>query len=280
MKLYAELLEAPHVLIAGTTGCGKSTLLNGIIRELMETKTPDTAKLILIDPKRIELSQYRNTEFCMAYTAESSETVTLLDQAIALTEERFTEMQQSGTREYTGSDVYIVIDELADLMISVESRVIKRKMQKILQIGRAAKVHILAATQAPSRKIIPAELVLNFTHRIALRCLASIESRQIVNVNGAEELPRHGKGLYLSPDGISTVSIPLTPDNADLIRKWKKYPKVEIIAVTTPAEKTVEHKNAPADWELPTIERLFDHLPSIFKGIAIAIGCLWVWAII
>ena len=235
MELYKDILEAPHTLVAGTTGSGKSVVLNGIIRELMETKTPADASLILIDPKRVELSQYRDTTFCKAYTHEAEKAIDYLDSAISEMEDRFAAMEQAGAVKTDKYHIYIVIDELADLMISEQSRQIRLKLQKILQLGRAAGIHIIAATQAPNRQIIPANLVLNFTNRIALRCLSSIESRQIVNVSGAELLPQYGKGLYLSPKGMKRVDIPLTPDNTDLIQKWHRpAPKEE-----TPEEITI-----------------------------------------
>lgn len=222
MELYRDILSAPHTLIAGTTGSGKSNVLNGILRELMETRTPQEAQFILIDPKRVELSPYKRTEYCMGYTAEVLPAIGYLDTAIDLIESRYQQMETAGTKDYIGTNVYIVIDELADLMISPQSRTFSLKLQKILQIGRASAVHVIAATQAPNRGIIPANVVLNFTNRVALRCLAGIESRQIINQNGAEELPKYGKALYLSPDGIKRVDIPLTPDNSELIAKHRR----------------------------------------------------------
>lgn len=232
--LYKDILSAPHTLIAGTTGSGKSNVLNGILRELMETRTPQEAQYILIDPKRVELSPYKKTEYCMGYTAEVLPAIGYLDTAIDLIESRYQQMETAGTKDYIGTNVYIVIDELADLMISPQSRTFSLKLQKILQIGRASAVHVIAATQAPNRGIIPANVVLNFTNRVALRCLAGIESRQIINQNGAEDLPKYGKALYLSPDGIKRVDIPLTPDNSDLIAKHRRAETAE----QTPQETT------------------------------------------
>lgn len=242
MRLYKDLLNAPHVLIAGTTGSGKSVTIHGLMAELMQNRTPADAQIILIDPKRVELADYRKTQFCKAYTVDAAEAVDLLDDAITMIECRFDAMQAAGRKESAESDVYIIIDELADLMISNQARFIKIRLQKILQIGRAAKVHIIAATQAPNRKIIPAEIVLNFTHRIALRCLASIESRQIVNAAGAEKLPRYGKGLYLSPEGLQVVDIPVAPDARELIEAWTaEEPTIAFCKVDTIAIKPEKH---------------------------------------
>lgn len=222
MKLYQDIIKAPHTLIAGTTGSGKSNVLNGIIRQIMTMHTPYTAEMYLIDPKRVELSVYRNTAFVSEYTSDSGEAIRILDKAIAEIERRYKVMEMQGQRDFVGRHLYIIIDELADLMISPENKKIRLKLQKIEQIGRAAAVHVIAATQAPNRQIIPANIVLNFTNRLALRCLSSIESRQIINMAGAEELPKYGAGLYLSPDGVKRVEIPLTEDNTDLITEWKR----------------------------------------------------------
>lgn len=222
MELYKDIINAPHTLIAGTTGSGKSNVMNGIIRQIMTDYSPAQAEMIMIDPKVIELIDYRNTAFCTAFESEAENVPTLLDEAIEIMETRYHNMAEEHTRQYSGKKVFVIIDELADLMISPQAKSIKLKLQKILQKGRAAEIHIIAATQAPNRQIIPANLILNFTNRLALRCLASIESRQIINIAGAELLPQYGKGLYLSPKGIVTASIPLTLDNADIIAKWAR----------------------------------------------------------
>lgn len=210
--IYRDILNAPHTLIAGTTGSGKSVLMNGIITTFIENVPKEKAYMILIDPKKVEFSIYANTEHCAAYADTLTDIIAVLDTAIDVIGDRYELMKKQRVRRYTGREVYIFVDELADLMISSRGKEIKTKLQKILQIGRAAGVHVIAATQAPNRKVIPAELVLNFTDRIALRCLSAIESRQIINVSGAESLPRYGEGIYMSPNGYEKVSIPFISD--------------------------------------------------------------------
>ena len=237
MELYKDIINAPHTLIAGTTGSGKSNVMNGIIREIMTTYTPAQVDIYFIDPKVVELIDYRNTMFCKAFESDSENVPAMLDTLIAEMESRYQGMASQRIKQYQGKKIYLIVDELADLMISPQSRAIKLKLQKILQKGRAAEIHIIAATQAPNRQIIPANLILNFTNRVALRCLSSIESRQIINQAGAENLPQYGKGLYLSPIGITTVSIPLTPSNNDIIARWEK---VQPRAEARTEEKEVE----------------------------------------
>lgn len=210
--IYNDILNAPHTLIGGTTGSGKSVLMNGVITSFIENVPIDKAYMILIDPKKVEFSIYADCENCAAYADELPAIIAVLDSAIEVIGERYDWMKQNHMRKFPGREVYIFIDELADLMISAKAKDIKVKLQKILQIGRAAGVHIIAATQAPNRKVIPAELVLNFTDRIALRCLSAIESRQLINAPGAESLPRYGKAIYMSPAGYQTVDIPFISD--------------------------------------------------------------------
>lgn len=202
-----ELLKSTHLLIGGTTGCGKSVLINDIVLALLNSATPDTAAFVLIDPKRVELSRYKRLPFTIRYAQEPFEVIRVLSDTVRVMENRYKWMEEHGLTTFSGGTIYIIIDELADLMISPNRIQIRLLLQKILQLGRAARVSVIAATQAPNRRIIPAELVLNFTDRIALRCLSPIESRQIIGMSGAENLPKYGTGLYLNSEGVRTVKI-------------------------------------------------------------------------
>lgn len=220
--LCNEILRAPHTLIGGTTGSGKSVLLNAIMYEYLHNYGVDN-RIILIDPKRVELSVYKDLPHTYAYTSDPERACRLLDDVIETIDRRYSAMEQAHTRHCADGHIHIIIDELADMMISQCSRNFKLRLQKILQIGRACNVHVIAATQAPNRQIIPANLVLNFTNRVALRCLSAIESRQIVNIGGAETLPRYGQGLYLSPGrGVTLVTIPMFDESRieNAIYEW------------------------------------------------------------
>ena len=224
VKEFADMLKAPHLLIGGTTGSGKSTVLNGIMVAAITTMSPSKASFILIDPKCVELSQYENLPHVWKYIEDAEDVPGVLDTVIAYMEAEYRRMKAAGIRQSDAQHLYIVIDELADLMISAYRKPIQEKMQKILAKGRAANIHLFACTVAPSRKVIPAELVLNFTNRVALRCLTAIESRQIINVSGAEKITGHGKAMYLSPQkGVETLTgIPYYTDEEieDRVAFW------------------------------------------------------------
>ena len=202
--LYEDILNAPHVLIAGTTGSGKSTLMNGIIRELIT----NDQYMILLDPKKVELSIYADTEKCMAYFDDKDAIIDCLSYMSDFIDGRYDTMKSKHIRMTDEEHIYIVIDELADLMIYSRKKEVQTLLQRILQIGRAAGIHVIAATQSPSRKVIPAELVLNFTDRVALRCLSAIESRQIINKSGAETLPEYGHAIYMNGKGYREIEVP------------------------------------------------------------------------
>ena len=273
MELYKDIINAPHTLIAGTTGSGKSNVMNGIIRQIMTDFTPQTAEMVMIDPKVVELIDYRNTAFCTAFESEAENVPALLDEVIDTMETRYHKMGEEHIKQFVGKKIFVIVDELADLMISPQSKSIKLKLQKILQKGRAADIHIIAATQAPNRQIIPANLILNFTNRLALRCVSAIESRQIINQAGAELLPQYGKGLYFSPKGLVTVPIQLTEDNTELVNKWtvrKAEPKVEIEEAE---EERIIYIAAPKDYSEPK-RRTYDpnRTADIIRNIGLAIG--------
>lgn len=194
--LFVDILQQSHTLIAGQTGSGKSVMLNGILTTACKQ---GNNWFILVDPKRVELCDYKNMPTVLAYANTSTETVRALGKAIDIMEQRYREMELQGIKQYEGDPILVVIDELADLLISADCKQIKKQLQTLTALGRAARVKCIVATQQPSRKMLPAELTLNFPSRVALHCQTAIESRQIINVKGAEDLPMYGICLYLRP---------------------------------------------------------------------------------
>ena len=193
------VFKAEHCLIAGTTGCGKSTLLHGIMRDLLRSYSPEQVKLVLIDPKLVELSRYRSLPHVVSYADTSKGAVEALRGVEREMMRRYEVMRSRGWDNWPGGLMFVVIDELAPLMLKTNPyrKEFQPLMQNILQLGRASGIRVVAATQAPNRQVIPAELVLNFSMRIGMRCLSQIESRQIIGSKGCELLPLHGRALVV-----------------------------------------------------------------------------------
>lgn len=219
-KLFADMAAQPHLLIAGTTGSGKSVIINGIIYTQL-LHCPDHSAFILLDPKRVELVQYKNCPHVLLYASEPSDMVRALQQSVGIIERRYQQMQRERVRKYTGSDVYIVIDELADLM-TTNRREVQPLLQRICQIGRAAKVHVIAATQCPLAKVIPTEIKVNFDARVGLRTRSAQDSRNILGSAGCEQLPKYGQAFYMTPDGTDLWNIPMYSDDQinTLVSYW------------------------------------------------------------
>ena len=210
--LYYDMAKQPHLLIAGATGSGKSVVINGILQALLINHSPATCRLILIDPKRVELVQYKHLPHTIAYASEPGEPEKALKQAIAIIEDRYQYMQKQGLRKWQGADVYVIIDELADLM-TTDRKTIQPLLQRICQIGRAARVHVIAATQCPLATVIPTAIKVNFDSRVGLRCRSAQDSRNILGQTGCENLPRYGQGYYMTPDGLDRWTLPMFTDD-------------------------------------------------------------------
>ena len=219
--LYRDMLTQPHLLVAGATGSGKSVVINGIIHTAL-LESPAKYQFILIDPKRVELTEYRKLPHVIRYASEPAEMIQALDYAMQITENRYREMQRKGARKYDGPAVYVIIDELADLMTTNRKQV-QPLIQRLAQIGRAASVHIIAATQCPLSAVIPTPIKVNFDARVALRTRSAQDSRNILGIKWCELLPRYGEGFYMTPDGLTRYYIPMYPDaeRQRIIKYWR-----------------------------------------------------------
>ena len=224
-KLFYGALTAPHLLIAGATGSGKSVIINQLITTVLKTRFPldneRGAQLILIDPKRVELVQYKPAPHTLIYASEPNEIIQTLERAMATTESRYKQMQKNQERKYTGGDIYIIIDEYADL-VTTNKKQVQPIIQRIAQIGRAAKLHIILATQCPISKILTTEIKCNFDYRFGLHTRSAQDSRNILGVNGCEELPQYGQSYYMTPQGLTLYNIPMIEDSEieKLVKHW------------------------------------------------------------
>ena len=219
-RLYRNMLSQPHLLIAGATGSGKSVVINGMMYTALYN-APCDAEFILVDPKRVELVKYARLPHVVKYATEPDDMIAALDAALAITEKRYKAMAKERVTRYTGADLYIVIDELADLM-TTNKKAAQPRLQRLAQIGRAARVHIIAATQCPLATVIPTAISVNFDARVALRTRNAQDSRNILQRTGCELLPRYGQGYYMTPEGIALWNIPMIPENdlSRMINYW------------------------------------------------------------
>lgn len=197
-----KIIESPHVLVAGCTGSGKSVMLNSMIMSIVN----GYSQLYLIDLKRVELKRYRDIVNTLGIATEPEEVIPLLDRVIDHMEDRYKVME--GVKS-TDRHVYVVVDELADL---ITQKGVLDRLIKIGRLGRAANIHLLCATQDPSRKTLPAALMQNFTSTVALRCRSAIESRQIIGIKGAESLPQYGFAYLWDARGVRKIEVPFTPE--------------------------------------------------------------------
>lgn len=223
--LYLDMAKQPHLLVAGATGSGKSVVVNGVVHSLLYRSPNDTeggAQLILIDPKRVELVAYKDCPHTVCYASEPKNMLSALNLAMDITEERYSTMQERRIKKYNGADLYVIIDEFADLM-TTQRKTVQPLIQRLAQIGRAARVHLIVCTQTPIAKVIPTEIKCNFDSRVGLRARSEQDSRNIIGYTGLEDLPRYGQGVYMKPEGDELYNIPMVPDEEidTIIRYWE-----------------------------------------------------------
>lgn len=212
--------EAGHTLIAGTTGSGKSVFLHSVIRALL-LRDPEKAQCVFIDLKRVELSEFRAVPHCIAYADTVEAARGYLAAVSELMEDRYTAMQAEGIKKTAEGAVYVIIDELADL-IRLDPRGILPQLEHLGRLGRAANIHLILCTQSPDRRTLCATVQQNMTLTFALRCRSPIESRQIIGIKGAEALPQYGQCLYRDGAGLHQASVPLT-SQAEMTRILDHY---------------------------------------------------------
>lgn len=229
--LYADMLEQPHLLVAGATGSGKSVVVNALIYTALfrfphGAESRNSAGLILIDPKRVELVDYKDLPHTLRYASEPAEMVQALQYAMELTEDRYRTMQRQRAKKWDGGQLYVIIDEFADLMTTNRKQV-QPLIQRLAQIGRAAGVHIILATQCPLANVIPTEIKVNFDAILGLRTATKAHSRNIVDVPCCETFPdprteRKAFGAYRKGANLDIYNLPMIPDEelSARVRFW------------------------------------------------------------
>ena len=224
---HIDIEKQPHILIGGTTGAGKSVALNGLMFTLMR-KAPCDVQFLLIDPKGVELVDYKALPHTIGHFVEIDEIERAIFWASAEMDRRFKEMAVQGIKKSTRADVYIVIDEYVDLKLQCSKQALK-ELARISAKGRASKVHIILCTQRPTRDVIDGTIKANFVTVLALRTHDAQESRNLIGVRGCEDLPLHGEAYYDTPSvkGLVKVKIPLIGEETikSLVEYWRKQKK-------------------------------------------------------
>ena len=213
MSIYDSIRITAHTLIAGTTGAGKSTALHTFICDTIQRYNPNVVRFVLIDLKRVEMARYKNIKHTLDYANTPADAVRVLQKYDAFMRTRYREMEAAGLTQSNNTHIYIIVDELADLLST--SKEALNILASIGRLGRAANIHLILATQSPSRKTLPATLQQNFTFTLALKCKTAIESRQVLGIAGAEQLRLCGDCIvWNGAAGYSRGHIEKIPDAA------------------------------------------------------------------
>lgn len=214
--VLADLATMPHLLIGGTTGSGKSVAINAMLMSILMRTTPAEVRMILIDPKRVELSLYNNVpHLYVPVVTEPKEAASALAWSVSEMERRLKVLQMAGARNIGSYNamiqdgkgpegatelpyLVIVIDELADLMM-VAAKEVEDSIVRIAQLARAAGIHLIVATQRPEANVVTGIIKANITNRIAFNVASAIDSRVILDQPGAEKLVGLGDMLFSTP---------------------------------------------------------------------------------
>jgi S-DNA-T family DNA segregation ATPase FtsK/SpoIIIE len=211
--VFSALEKMPHLLIAGATGTGKSVAINAILLSLLYRHSPNVLKLIMVDPKRVELSLYNGIPHLITpVIVDTKKVVNALRWSVREMEKRYEKLSESGSRDifsYNAKQataqkeimpfIVIVIDELADLM-AAHGRDVEAAIVRIAQMARAVGIHLIVSTQRPSVEVITGLIKANITTRMAFQVASQVDSRTILDMAGAEKLLGSGDMLYQAGD--------------------------------------------------------------------------------
>jgi DNA segregation ATPase FtsK/SpoIIIE, S-DNA-T family len=264
----ADLTAMPHLLIAGTTGSGKSVCVNGIIACLLLQNTPDQLKMVMVDPKRVELTGYNGIPHLVAPVVVDLERVVgTLQWAMREMDSRYQRFSAIAARnivDYNGKmaakgedrlpHIVIIIDELADLMMLAPEDT-ERGITRLAQMARATGIHMIIATQRPSVDVVTGLIKANFPARIAFAVASSTDSRVILDTTGAERLLGQGDMLFQSPDAAAPLRLQgcyVSDEELNrIIRYWQTAQRFSLVQDRRPAEPVLPA--APVEGEDGTV---------------------------
>ena len=273
--IVADLAKMPHLLIAGTTGSGKSVMINSIVMSLLMRTFPEDVRLIMVDPKRVELAGYNGLpHLYVPVVTEPKQAASALQWAVSEMERRlkvferigvrkistFNEKQAAGEFEHYDNPpakmpyLVIIIDELSDLMM-VAGKDVEASIVRIAQLGRAAGIHLIVATQRPSSNVVTGLIKANITNRIAFNVATGIDSRVIIDQTGAEKLTGYGDMLFSKVDWGKPKRIQGCFVSDDEINQVVEFVKSqgeadyheEILSAVTPATVVGGTSHEPSD---------------------------------
>lgn len=263
--LIADLAAMPHLLVAGTTGSGKSVCLNSIILSILLLQHPNKLKLLLIDPKMVEFSAFRDIPHLITpVVTEMKRAAGILEWAVNKMDERYALLARSGVRNIDGYNrldeaekrrrldperdaslddvpfflpyLVIIVDELADLMM-VASKEVEASIIRLSQKSRAVGIHLIVATQRPSVDVITGLIKSNLPARISFHVFSKVDSRTILDQNGAEKLLGRGDMLFLPPGTSKLVRIQGTYVSEDEVKRVVEYLKQRVLPEFSPELK-------------------------------------------
>ncbi|MBI3638580.1 DNA translocase FtsK 4TM domain-containing protein, partial [Candidatus Wolfebacteria bacterium] len=239
--IFANIEKMPHLLIAGSSGSGKSISIHSLLISLLYKNSPETLRLILIDPKRVELSTYSGLPHLMSpVITQPKKAIGVLRWLIEEMNRRYELLMHAGSRDIQSYNkkkqddilpyVVIVVDELADLMVTY-GREVEGSVVRLAQMARATGLHLIVSTQRPSVEIVTGLIKANITSRMALQLPSQVDSRTILDTSGAEKLlgggdmlfisseiskPKRIQGAYLSEEEVNKVTTFIRENNKDL----------------------------------------------------------------
>lgn len=278
--IVADIAKMPHVLIAGQTGSGKSVCINAIITSILFRASPEEVKLILIDPKVVELSVYNNIPHLVCpVVTDPKKAASALDWAVAEMTKRYKLFAERGVRDIKGYNkslkdgeklmpqMVIIIDELADLMM-VSPGEVEDSICRLAQLARACGMHLVIATQRPSVNVITGIIKANIPTRIAFSVASQVDSRTMIDHGGAEKLLGNGDMLFV-PNGMKSMRVQGAWVSDDEVHAIVEYIKQSGEASYDP--DMIEHmENATrSDAEKEEIDSEYD--PKLAEAVDIAI---------
>lgn len=272
--VVADLASMPHLLIAGTTGSGKSVCISSLTSCLVMNNTPEELRLVMIDPKMVELIRFSGLPHLYGQVETDLErilgvlqwVVSEMDrryQVLDETRSRNIDTYNNKIRKKKGGEIMprivVMIDELADLMMMAPAQT-EFSLVRLAQMARAVGIHLVVATQRPSTDVVTGLIKANFPARMSFAVASSVDSRVVLDMNGAESLLGNGDMLFLPPDASSPIRAQgcmVTPKELDrIINAWKEISDFEPEDISPPWEQVIEEKAEIDDFD-PLIKDAF-----------------------